>query len=795
MGEKEKPTRFISSINRRELLALSGSTLQSLLRRDILVCVILCISACALAGYGFAKLGGARGGALILTEYVVKIPTNQQRTFGYGGMRRAADSQTVRYEMPDVPFQSPVMSAFSFAVSRDAEGDFFVEGIDDHLSVKGERYPPHTRVEVSDGTVFRSSGDYGGASFMLSAEDETDEVRLRLSSPIYYPINEAEARITFGLVHEFVSAPVDEIFIRSAGDETGTFSLTKKESGDGFVLKRETDLAAAPPAAGEQMTSEITPSEFRRFGTTVVRAAGHAPAVSGWVNAGQLFGLKLAAVIALLAFAFVFRGFHPKEASPRLPNGPLLFGSATALAVVGLTLTARDYFIPPINQARFHEYVTWFFRASVVLFLLLVPLRSFHRWRWLAAWPVFLVVFCLINEPFGGLVSLPSLFWMLGFLVVYVVFGFAAHHLMLLVRSLTQYAVLIKWQGVVLALGLLVGFVMLFTLFGGGHSAVLIGGARVHIPTLLLPAVTYAVSLAVITAEAEKKDWQRARALALGAVMLLLGFYYVASEFDHGGTVILVVGAMATTWAAARKAPPVLFTVVIAALLVAAIVVATTFVRHERFEIAWGGEEGAQRYYDEAVNLRTARDMARAGGVFGLYEQLYVPTTVRMNIYNDLVAAYVLGFFGLLGLLLLMSAYFVFYAGLFGGLKALALAKVRILKPEARAPVRTREPQGMPPPVAPRNAATRTQTATQGGDADTWKHALWAYAAGLSAALFFQCMWVLTATLWRKVPFSGLDLQPVSASVISVVTFVVLLTGSYAFVNNVWKSPAPKAGD
>jgi hypothetical protein len=56
-------------------------------------------------------------------------------------------------------------------------------------------------------------------------------------------------------------------------------------------------------------------------------------------------------------------------------------------------------------------------------------------------------------------------------------------------------------------------------------------------------------------------------------------------------------------------------------------------------------------------------------------------------------------------------------------------------------------------------------------------------------------MWVLMATLWRKVPFSGLDLQPVSASVISVVTFVVLLIGSHAFVNNVQKSPAPKTRD
>jgi hypothetical protein len=791
MGEKGQPNRFP---NHRELLGLLGSSARRLLRRDLLICAVLCASACLLAMYAFAKLGGVRGDALIVTGYAVEIPRNQQRTFGFGGMRRAADSQTSVYQTPDVLFQSPVMSAFSFAVSRDGDGALFVEGIDDRVSFGGEQYPPGTRVRVPDGSVFRSSGDYGGASFRLSSVGNADEVRLTLGSPIYYLINETETRVTFDRVHEFVSAPVDEIFIRAAGvgGEAGTYLLTKK-AGGGFTLRKETDLTVPPPGTGEQPL-EIVQGEPRRFGTVMVGAAEHAPVVFGWLNAGQIFGLKLAAVVALLAFAFGFNGFYPGEAGPRLPNGPLLFGSVAALAVVGLTLTGRDYFVPPINHARIHEYITWFFRALVVLFLLLVPLRSFYRWRWVAAWPVFLGVFCLLNEPFRGFISVPSLPWLIGFLVTYLVLGFVAHHLMLTIKRLTEYAVLIRWQGVIIALGLLVAVVLILTRVWGGHSAILIGGARIHIPTLLLPLITYGVSLAVITAEAEKTDWPRARALALTFIMLLIGAYYVVSEFDHGGTVVLVVGTMATAWAAARKAPPLLFTVVLAVLLAAAVVVASAYVHHERFEIAWGGEEGAQRYFDEAVNLRTARDMARAGGFFGLYEDLYVPSTLRMNIYNDLVAAYVAGFFGLLGLLLLMGAYVIFYVGLAEGLMGLVRVKGMRAKPDPRpaAPAAALGQRDMPPPVAPRAAAPVRAPKPVGSN--SWRHALWAYVAGLTAALFFQCMWVLTATLWRRIPFSGLDLQPVSASVISVVTFVVFLLGSLAFLYNAQKRFAPKPG-
>jgi hypothetical protein len=752
---------------------------------------MLCTAACCLAVYAFAHLGGAQSDALVVTEYVTQVPRKQERTFGYGGVRRSAPDAS--YQNPNVPFQSRVMSAFSFALAREEDGTFKVKGLDDRLRVNGERYEPDTAVELSSGDRFRTSGDYGAASFTFLHDGDSDEVRLRLSSPIYYRLDRPETRVTFGLAHEFVSAPVDEIFIRAGAGEgaPATYKLIKDTGGDGFTLEREVDLAAPP--AGQAQPVKIAAGSTRRFGTVQVQLVGHAPLLVSWFNPGQLFGLKLAAALILLAFIFGFRGFYPGATRARLPRGPLIFGSVAALSIVGLTLTARDYFLTPVNQGRFTEYAEWLFRSLVVLFLLLVPLRSFRSWRWMAAGPLFLLLYCLISRPFSGIVSPPSLLWIVGFGVAFVALGFIAHYLMNFVWRLTDYLVRIRWQGIIISLAVVFAAVLAVTLATGGHSALLLGGTRVHLPTLLLPVVIYGVAVAVVAAESEAVRWQRARASAAGAVMLMIGVYYVASEFDHGGTAVLGVGALAAMWAAARRSAPKLFTAVLLGLVVLAVLVASALVRHERFEIAWGGEEGAQRYFDEAVNLRTARDMARAGGPFGLYEQLHVPSSVAMNIHNDLVAAYVAGFFGLLGLLLVMAAYLIFYYSLLDGIFELLRTRSRpaaVEQPPAT-PARGSLIEAMPPPVAPPPPPAPTAPG-QRDEPAAWRHALSAYALGLVAVLMFQFVWVFTATLWRKVPFSGLDLQPVSASVISVVTFVVILLGSVATVHNLLRSYAPK---
>ncbi|HEX8179639.1 MAG TPA: hypothetical protein VF525_08875 [Pyrinomonadaceae bacterium] len=758
--------------------------------------VLLCIAAWCLALYAFARLGGVQGDALVVTDYVTQIPRKQECSFGYGGPRHSqSDPEAVSYQTPCVPFQSRVMSAFCFTIERKEDGAYWIKGAEDRLGINGENYDPGVAVKITSGTSFRSSGNFGGASFTFISDEEPDRVRLHLISPLYYRLDHDRTRVTFGPTHEFVGAPVDEVFIRAATDEGGplTYSADKEHGGDGFVLKQEVDWAN-PPADSNGEEVKLSTGRQHPFGSVNVRFVGHAPLVGGWVNPGQIFGLKLGVVIALFALVFGYGGFRSTEEPRRLPGGLLLFGCVTLLLVVGMTLTARDYFVVPINQARFDEYSEWSFRALLLLFFLLVPVKHFRQLRWALALPVFFVIYCLLSDPFNGLLSLPSLRQSVGLIVAFPVLAFATHYVMVYGSRLTGYAAQIRWQGIVIPLTLLMVVVMAVAFATGGHSALFLFGVRVHVPTLVLPVMVYCAVLAVVTAEAETVGWLRARTWALSIVVALVGLYYLASEFDHGGTAILGIGVLAAVWAAAKKSPPYVFTAVLVALVAAAVIMAATVVRHERFVIAWGGEEGAEQFFDQAVNLRTARDLARAGGLRGLYEQLYVPSSVRMNIYNDLATAYVAGFFGFVGLLLIMLAYLLFYTGILDVISGAGWARVRARPPGAAAPPkeRVRAKNIMPSPIAPTPAERTAPDADREGADSVLRGTLTAYALGLTAAFLFQLLWVFTATLWQKVPFSGLDLQPISASVISVVSFVVILTGSVACVHNVRDSLEPE---
>ncbi len=422
-----------------------------------------------------------------------------------------------------------------------------------------------------------------------------------------------------------------------------------------------------------------------------------------------------------------------------------------------MILSARDYFFHP-HHARFHEYLRCLYVSAVALVALRVPfdpeggLPLARLARPLGgAYVYLLLAYLLIGETFDGAgmtvwwLLRSALFVAVAFAVLLGLSAFLQVFGRLGLRRMAQYAPdVAQFRRLLLLPCLLLLAVLLVARLLGGQEAVSLFGVRFHLPTLLLPLVVLWASLLVLLADSAP---QRMVWLPASAMMALLPVVvYRLSSHDNGGSLILAMGVVSVLGLGSRdwRLPAAVLAVVLAGGLGLAWLNESI-----RFELAWGGEEGRVLFYDEAKNLRLARDMARSGGLLGHGIALPIPSEMRSNIQSDLVAGYVVGFFGWLVFAVMVFAYWLFYNHLFGGLYQSL--------PRFRAARRAPDPPGPEP-----------------------RKFLLLYSSSLVLTFAFQALYVLCATFQPYVPFTGLDLQPLSTSAISVLSFFLVLLGSVA---------------
>jgi len=706
----------------------------------------------------FWKVGNEVRDALVLTSYVTQIPSGQKQSFGHGG---EGEAQRV-----DVAFQGPEMSNVCFIISRDDSGNYWIMGQDDGVLLRRVLYPPRQQVELKNKETFEAVGLLGRAAFTAFVDQTSDTLRLQLRTPIFREVRTSPTRLTFADTHHPLPHPIDEIFFRTSA-LSGTMGKTYRIwlQRQGLYMEEEQDLAVKstssinPPTeqistrngltdllkSGESRTVGTVEFSFRQYATPPESFLG-----LSWI---KLFGLRLFLAMLLVGLAYLI------GSQAHWPTGALtIFGCAAALSSAGLVLAARDFFFYP-HQQRFQEYLSVLFWASVFLFALRVPfnpqralsIRKFY-FGILRSFACFLVAYFLINSSFDSRLSISSALYASSKVFLAFVLSLTIS-LTIQVGGRKKLLDLsdLPWSDSRFRLWLLVPLLLLVSsiivarfLFGGLEAITLVG-IRIHLPTLMLPIMVLWIS--ILTWVSEIVDESRDAWLVLSVVSaFLVVLIYRLSSHDNGGSAILTAGVLATLWlGSSKKGIP-------AAATLIALGVGMTMAwlsQSGRFELAWGGEEGRMLFYDGARNLRLARDMARAGGAFGQFLTLPIPAELRSNIHTDLVGAYVIGFFGWIVSGILLVAYALFYNFLFAGLYGSLFAASK----------------------------TSETTTTQSHQP---RAILLLVAGALILTFLAQTLWVLLATLLSFVPLTGLDLQPISSSTISILSFFVILVGSVA---------------
>ncbi|HYJ88173.1 MAG TPA: hypothetical protein VEW46_19065 [Pyrinomonadaceae bacterium] len=721
--------------------------------------------------------------ALLLTGYVVTLSPGTEKTFGYG------DESGVSQDL--IPLQAREMSNLAFKISHKQGVGLVVTPLDDRIRYKREWHEGEKNsFVIRDEERFWSRGPLGGSTFEVDFNPQTNELKLNLIKPIYREFDPRKAaRLIFGLRHTPIPVPVDEIFFRvpPGADQAGGFALTLE--GDGLHLTPEIDLSNEP-VNSVGVSTDIVPASSSNANLTAVKPLTLTPAQGHQINGLQLtfvnvspnavkwYGGKLCLAILLIGLAFLI---GPQV---RTANGFLLFSAAAFLLSLGIVLSARDFFFTP-HEARFETYIQVIFWSA----LLLYGLRYTHGaesaqveveiknasdtsgWKLLMGGLCFIVAFCALNGDWGD--TNWSLFgafyvgwkqlllflfgWVLVLLLTHAFFKLVS----LLLEEVTNPPLSAKATGIILLLSVTPLIFYLISLLEG-HRIMLwlpvLG--RVYLPILFLPIM---VACAILVVSAAETGEEKAGPLKVLVLILLGGtvLLYRAISGDNGGTLLVLLGLVTAFWVSTRnRLIPALLTLTLVALSVWALLATP-----ERFDLAWRSEEAQLHYFDEAKNLRTARDLARAGGWSGQWLDLRIPSDVRSNIHNDLVSAFVGGYFGWIILGLVILAYILIYLTLWGALSSL-------YDPDK--------------PLELVGFTTQNDATSVSGV----RLILAMVAASLIVPLGVQCLWAFTQPLQPLLPLIGFDLQPISTSGSSVLSFLLILIGSVSVAQTAGRKAA-----
>jgi cell division protein FtsW (lipid II flippase) len=584
-----------------------------------------------------------------------------------------------------------------------------------------------------------------GKSKVPSVFDETtNKLRLQLDTPLYHELSPTETRLTLGSKLEPVPIGIDEIFLRVARGNRIQDEGFKVNVRDG-VLYLEPESSALGSVAAVASTN---PSELRHNG---IWEYGNLELRFNHVSGVRWFGLRLILIFALLGLIL--------RAGPQVhwPNESLVFGCVALLISVGICLSARDYLFGTHNQ-YFPKYLAFFYYACMLLFWLRVPMgpQATVRdvggiraviWVWLA----FSLIHFLISKPFEGYEhfwsAIGSLF---GNTLLFVVMGVVLLLVTEFAQGLIRYLTDIQWPiGRFIAVLVVASSIPLFLIFvtymsGGKEAIAITSGLRIHLPTVLIPFMVVSTAALIIAARAQPGNRTTILVATLLLVLIVLSLYRLVSE-DNGGTAVVGLATLIAFGLAWRHW---LLPTALALALLVLIPIAAYVNKPERFNLAISSEQSLQ-YYDQARNLRLGRDLARAGGWWGLGQKLEVPAGLRSNLHNDLVSDYVAGYFGWIVLIIVLVAYALLYDALWRGLFGI----LQIYPDDKR--------------DAPDQNLRMRQL-------------LVIVALSLLVVSMVQTLWMITASIHPRVPMTGLDLQPISASRISIQSFVIVLLGAIA---------------